>query len=381
MRACRVALCSGQIDSIFWALLTLLASTSTAEGAIFRHSTFGSHAVTSASGHAGAKTDVKAKDAKKAEEARHRLAGLVDISADLEVDEKKDDSDLKQIESQIVKLVHKRDAAKRDEARKMRELAFLHMEIGRARANAGEGTAVATEVTQESEQEVKADMSVDAAIASADQVVKQAEASVSSVQQSAEQALAARESKIRAEAQAAAEASQARAAREAKIRAEAEAAAEAKLRAEAEEKRRRAEAEAAAEARLRAEAEEKARQKLAAEEAAKRQAEEAQRAKESAKLAAQRQAEEDARKKRDALADSADDSFKQFMKEEDGEDQMGDADYEDSANALAGAIGWNRQEIEHKADSAVKSLTEAIGGRKVVQSLQGMMAGIHAQQR
>lgn len=82
------------------------------------------------------------------------------------------------------------------------------------------------------------------------------------------------------------------------------------------------------------------------------------------------------RKQMDEMADSADDSFKQFMKEEDGEDQMGDADYEDSANALAGAIGWNRKEIETKADSAVKQLTQAIGGKKVVQSLQGMMAGI-----
>merc|ERR1719263_2046239 len=82
------------------------------------------------------------------------------------------------------------------------------------------------------------------------------------------------------------------------------------------------------------------------------------------------------KKKMQDLANSADDSFKNFMAEEDGEDEQGDADYEDSANALAGAIGWNRKEVESNADSAVKQLTEAIGGKKVVQSLQGMMAGI-----
>jgi len=124
-------------------------------------------------------------------------------------------------------------------------------------------------------------------------------------------------------------------------------------------------AEQEAETRLRAEAEAKAKAKIAAEEAEKNKAQEA----------ARKKAEEE-QKKKDALADSADDSFKQFMKEEDGEDQMGDADYEDSANALAGAIGWNRNDIEKKADSAVKQLTEAIGGKKVVKSLQGMMAGV-----
>merc|ERR1719333_1261821 len=132
------------------------------------------------------------------------------------------------------------------------------------------------------------------------------------------------------------------------------------------------EAEQAAEARLRAEAEAKAKAKIEAEEAAKKKAEEAKRMEEEGKRAAA----EEKRKKQEQIADSADDSFKQFMKEEDGEDQQGDADYEDSANALAGAIGWDRHDIEKKADSAVKSLTEAIGGKKVVQSLQGMMAGV-----
>merc|ERR1719277_1174190 len=102
-----------------------------------------------------------------------------------------------------------------------------------------------------------------------------------------------------------------------------------------------------------------------------------QRQKQAAVAAAKQRAEEERRREAEQDADSADDSFKQFMKEEDGEDEQGDADYEDSANALAGAIGWDRKDIEKKADSAVKSLTEAIGGKKVVQSLQGMMAGIH----
>jgi len=83
-----------------------------------------------------------------------------------------------------------------------------------------------------------------------------------------------------------------------------------------------------------------------------------------------------AKRKMEADADSADDSFKDFMKEEDGEDEQADPAYEDSANALAGAIGWNRKEVESNADTAVKSLTEAIGGKQVVQSVQGMLGGI-----
>jgi len=145
------------------------------------------------------------------------------------------------------------------------------------------------------------------------------------------------------------------AAEKAKLEKQMEAAAEAKVRAEAAAK---AHEEELKKARLEEE-------KRKAAEAAKLKAEEERRAKETAK---QREA--------DKLADSADDSFKDFMKEEDGEDMLGDADYEDSANALAGAIGWNRKSVEANADKAVKQLTEAIGGKKVVKSLQGMMAGI-----
>merc|ERR1740120_363219 len=138
--------------------------------------------------------------------------------------------------------------------------------------------------------------------------------------------------------------------------------------------------EAEAEARMRAEAEEKARQKIAAEEAATQRLEaERRRAAEAAALKARQDAErqqQEAEQKKNELADHADDSFKQFMKEEDGEDEQDDPDYEASANALQGAIGWDRKEIESNANTAVKSLTEAIGGKKVFQSLQGMMAGV-----
>jgi len=76
------------------------------------------------------------------------------------------------------------------------------------------------------------------------------------------------------------------------------------------------------------------------------------------------------------LADSADDSFKDFMKEEDGEDELGDADYQESANALAGATGWDQAKIEHNADAGIKQLTEAIGGKKVIASVQHMMGSL-----
>merc|ERR1719313_2086033 len=112
-----------------------------------------------------------------------------------------------------------------------------------------------------------------------------------------------------------------------------------------------------------------ARRKQAAEEKAR----EEQRARES-------QQEDDARSRQQsaqrALADQADDSFKDFMKEEDGEDELGDADYQESANALAGATGWDQSKIEANADAGIKQLTEAIGGKKVVASVQHMMGNL-----
>merc|ERR1711924_406169 len=73
-----------------------------------------------------------------------------------------------------------------------------------------------------------------------------------------------------------------------------------------------------------------------------------------------------------------DDGLASYLHDEDGEDEQDDADYNDSANALASAIGWNRNEVETKANNAVKALTDAIGGKKVVQQVQGMMAGMSA---
>merc|ERR1719231_729378 len=103
------------------------------------------------------------------------------------------------------------------------------------------------------------------------------------------------------------------------------------------------------------------KRKAAAEEKAEEKAREEQRAHE-------RQSQGDAESRQQnaqrALADEADDSFKDFMKEEDGEDELGDADYQESANALAGATGWDQNKIEANADAGIKQLTEAIGGKK-----------------
>lgn len=325
-----------------------------------------------------------------------RVAGLLDVERDLETDKKKDDTNLRELESQIVALVHKRDAAKRDEGRKDREIAFLQSQIGKAKSSvSSEATA---QVAQETQQEYKADSGVESAIASADQVVKMSEAAEVKVDTSAQvdaQAAAAAQAAAEAEqqrkAQAQAAAAQAVAAQEAAAAAAAVAAAKA---AEAEKQRKAAaaaaqqqESRAAFEARIRAEMEAKARVQIEAETKVRAKAEAEARAKVKAEEAAQKKAAQErvdaenaqaeaAQKKKNELADHADDSFKDFMKEEDGEDEQGDPDYEDSANALAGAIGWDRKDIEHKADSAVKQLTEAIGGKKVVQSLQGMMAGV-----
>ena len=85
-----------------------------------------------------------------------------------------------------------------------------------------------------------------------------------------------------------------------------------------------------------------------------------------------------ASRKTNTAADLDDDGLSSYLKDEDGEDEQDDVDYNDSANALASAIGWNRNEVETKANNAVKALTDAIGGKKVVQQVQGMMAGMSA---
>jgi len=268
--------------------------------------------------HAG--SIVGAKNADNDVEVR-RVAGLLDVEKDLEMDRKKDDTSLHELEAQIVALVHKRDAAKRDESRKDREIAFLQSQIGR-RAHT-EASAV---VAQESQQENKAQAvtSVDAAIASADQVVKQAESSESEViarrsqEQAASQAAsqaaalaasqAAAAAEKRAQEEAAASAAAAATARaEAKKAAARKAAAaeesreqfEVRIRQEAEDKARfKIQAEQAAEARLRAEAEVKVKAKLAAEAKVKAEADAVrQKAEEATNAAANAEAKAAEKKK------------------------------------------------------------------------------------
>jgi len=307
--------------------------------------------------------------------AQHRLASLNEVAADLQGVEAKEESQLSQVEKQIVTLVRQRDAIKAGEVRREQEIAFVHAEVGRqerrlrTRQGAGAADAAEAKATTEAVQAnqaavVKAEAEAEAARTR--QAAAAAEAAVAATEAEAAEAEALATGGSVAAAAAAASSSHVAAATSSSQAHTNLAHSAAALKAE------KAKMEAEAEARLRAEAEEKAKAKLAAEEAAKQKVEAEQR---RAALEAQRKREE-AKRKADQDADSADDSFKQFMKEEDGEDQMGDTDYEDSANALAGAIGWNRNEIETKADTAVKQLTEAIGGKKVVQSLQGMMAGI-----
>ncbi|CAD7963360.1 unnamed protein product [Amoebophrya sp. A120] len=104
----------------------------------------------------------------------------------------------------------------------------------------------------------------------------------------------------------------------------------------------------------------------------------ARRAEEAAE-AAQRSralAEEQARARLAAPQEDPDNAFRQYMREEDGEDEMTNPEYQESAAALSRSTGWQQDTIEGKANDAVRSLTNAIGGKKVVRSLQGMLAGL-----
>jgi hypothetical protein len=296
-----------------------------------------------------------------------RIAGLKDVAADLVRDESTDDSNLKRVEKQIVSLVRQRNSIKQDKARKAREVSFIHAEISLIRRK----SQVKAKVEQASSEDAQMNATEQSL---AGEAVAAGDASV------AEDAAGAAEGAGAASADGVEELANADAelASQATSEGEAQAADSASNAALSE-----ADMEAQAEARMRAEAEAKARAKLAAEEAARqkleaeqRAAEEARQKAEAAQRAKEQAEEEEKERKKNELADHADDSFKDFMKQEDGEDQQGDTDYEDSANALAGAIGWNRNDIESNANKAVKSLTEAIGGKKVIQSLQGMMAGV-----
>lgn len=296
-----------------------------------------------------------------AERAR-RLQGLAEVEQDLKSTEAKEDSDLKKLNGQILVLTRKRDALRHSEARRKREIAFVHTEIGRLRQRL-QGKAGAAAGGQQAQKAVEAEgmNATEAAVSEASNAA--AESTAVDATAAADGTAVADSTAADADA-AAAEATDTASAEGTAAESVEESAAE-ELANSANQQKRAEQAQRAQQAAIAAQA-----QRLADEQERKR-VEAEQKA-----LAQQRAIEAEEKRKKDALADSADDSFKQFMKEEDGEDQMGDTDYEDSANALAGAIGWNRKEIESKADNAVKQLTQAIGGKKVVQSLQGMMAGI-----
>jgi hypothetical protein len=246
---------------------------------------------------------------------------MTDVMQDLQEDEIRERNESKNMDNQIVSLVRKRDAVRRDEARKEREVSFLHSEIDRLErrlkhkssvvSNSSETQAISSAQVQgaldvaashsNQDSSTKEIAEAEAAAAEADKVISTGAEGVSVTTGTNEVATA---------------------------------------------------PAVVASARLPVQA--------------------ATHETKSALLPSERRQERFGQDD----ADSTDDSFKQFMKEEDGEDQIGDEAYEDSANALAGAIGWNRHDVEKNADSAVKQLTEAIGGKQVVRSVQGMMAGI-----
>lgn len=345
-------------------------------------------------------------------EGGHIIANLKEVETDLVSVEAKEETQSSQLDKQIVSLVKQRDALKLTEARRKKEISFLDTEVTRQqrKLRSKQSGAAASEATKaEAKSQAKAEAQAEAEASARAEAEAKAQAEAAAAEAKAEAAAtAAAASKAEAAARAAAQAAAKKESNEASAEAEAAEAealasgssiaaavtaatssssssqasvaaavsTQAKTKSHFAKGMSRADMEAKmeeeAEEQMRVEAQAKAKAKIQAEQAAKAKAEAAQR-----KAAeAERRKQQEKERQQDAMADEADDSFKQFMKEEDGEDQMGDTDYEDSANALAGAIGWNRHEIESKADSAVKSLTEAIGGKKVIKSLQGMMGGI-----
>lgn len=351
-------------------------------------------------------------DVKSVDRSR-TLASLLDVESDLQTEQEDEEQSLGKVERQIASLTKQRESMRHTKARRGREMNFLQTEIARLRKKLGmNDTATVADVleakdmlgstsqsdatTDSSAQSSEASEVASSSSASAEEAqtaatVSDAEQSQASSQsqETATRALveansaasqqtqmvsraqaeadAQAHAKTQADAQAAAIAAAVAAAT--KAQAEADARAQAKAAAEA-----KAKADAIAAAQAKAEAEAKA--KAEAEAKAKAEAEAAERAKEEAAEKAAQAAQDEKERKKNEMADHADDSFKDFMKEEDGEDEQNDPDYEESANALAGAIGWKRDEVEKNADVAVKSLTEAIGGKKVIRSLQGMMAGV-----
>lgn len=94
----------------------------------------------------------------------------------------------------------------------------------------------------------------------------------------------------------------------------------------------------------------------------------------------QRQMEEEYRMRHqyDHQADDPDGAFKDLMKEEDGEDEMNDPAYREAAAALSKSTGWDESVIEGNANRSVQTLTRAIGGKKVVGALKGMLGAVGA---
>jgi len=308
-----------------------------------------------------------------------RLTGLTEVEQDLKLTESEEVLKIKKLDKDILAQTKERNLARKREAQRKHEIAFVEAEIGklRKRMQAKEGTAesaaasAATSATVDQQASAEAS-SVEAQASGAASEVASASASASSdvaASADASAATAADASAVAATDSTATETSDSAIAGQSSSQELANTAAQ---QAQAEQQQKLQDAAAAAE-RAAVERARKADEERRQQQEAQAKAIAEQQAAQEKAIAEQRAKENQAK---NAIADSADDSFKNFMKEEDGEDEQGNADYEDSANALAGAIGWDRNKIESNADSAVKQLTEAIGGKKAVASVQGLMAGI-----
>jgi len=273
-------------------------------------------------------------------EDHSRVAELGEILHDLQGAKQSDDSNLAQVEAQITELEKKRDSIQADEARKAREITFLRSEVGQADIGTQPESPAVGQAPDHSAEEA------------AD---REAEAVVASV--SGGTGTATSHSRDSAAADAGAGGSP-----------QAVVASEQPWQPESAPSLAPPSSTPAARA--------PAAQELSESQAQDQAQVPASRASEPRAPSQDSSRSDGAYRPQLESADAADDSFKQFMKEEDGEDEMGDAAYEDSANALSNAIGWNRKDIEANADSAVKSLTQAIGGKQTVRALQGMMAGV-----
>jgi len=301
------------------------------------------------------------------------LNGLADAARDLSVDASKDDSTVSSVDAELSKLQAKRTALLQDASKKKREILLLRKEVQTLGTGLSKSDLAEVVAREGAAQEAKVAAETDA----------QAEAEAKAAAEMQAQAAAA--AKMQAEA---AEAQRAAAAAEAK-RAAAEAEAQ-QAAAEAARQKAAAALEAQKAAQVKA-ASAAASQKAAASQAA---AAEQQRAAQAAAQAAAARSASSASSEQGGMTDSTtsassdsggasldEDGLHAFLKGEEGEGEEDDAAYNDSANALADAIGWDRNEVETKANNAVEALTNAIGGKQVVNQVQGMMAGLSAMKR